>query len=73
MYVEFLEFISSQGIWSLLSFILIFYILRAQEKRDEKQEVREKNYQKFLTSFDKHLDQMHVDIKELKKKMNRNR
>lgn len=31
-----------QGIWAVLSIFLIFYILRAQEKRDQRQEEREK-------------------------------
>ena len=31
----------SQGIWAVLFVALLFYILRSQEKRDEKQEERE--------------------------------
>lgn len=38
------ELATTQGIWALLSVALIFYILRAQEKRDAKQEEREKLY-----------------------------
>lgn len=64
---DFLEFIYSQGIWTFLSFILIFYILKSQEKRDYKQEIREESYQKFLISFDRQLNQIHEEIKELKK------
>ncbi|MCD3216326.1 BhlA/UviB family holin-like peptide, partial [Clostridium botulinum] len=35
---EILKLASSQGIWAALSVVLIFYILKAQEKRDLKQE-----------------------------------
>lgn len=45
---ELLKLASSQGIWAALSVALIFYILKAQEKRDTKQEEREKNYQAII-------------------------
>ncbi|MCY6354390.1 BhlA/UviB family holin-like peptide [Clostridium sp. ZS2-4] len=45
---ELLKLASSQGIWAALSVALIFYILKAQEKRDLKQEEREKNYQDII-------------------------
>lgn len=40
-----------QGTWAILSICLIFYILRAQEKRDQRQEEREKNYQNIITQI----------------------
>lgn len=42
---------TSQGIWATLSVILIIYILKAQEKRDLKQEEREKNYQVLISNL----------------------
>nr|KEI07970.1 putative UviB [Clostridium novyi B str. NCTC 9691]KEI11402.1 putative UviB [Clostridium novyi B str. ATCC 27606] len=45
---EILKLASSQGIWAALSVALIFYILKAQEKRDGKQELREVNYQSII-------------------------
>ncbi|MCD3218176.1 hypothetical protein G8S55_13395 [Clostridium botulinum C] len=45
---EILKLASSQGIWAALSVALIFYILKAQEKRDSKQELREVNYQNII-------------------------
>jgi beta-lactamase regulating signal transducer with metallopeptidase domain len=47
---------TSQGIWATLAIILIFYILKAQEKRDEKQELREKNYQKIILKLTKEFE-----------------
>ncbi|WP_346867075.1 BhlA/UviB family holin-like peptide [Clostridium sp. UBA1353] len=41
----------SQGIWAVLSIFLLFYILKAQEKRDMKQEEREKNYQDIIAKL----------------------
>lgn len=45
---EVLKIATSQGVWAALSVVLIFYILKAQEKRDIRQEEREKNYQNIL-------------------------
>jgi len=45
---EVMKIAMSQGIWAVLSISLLFYILRTQEKRDEKQEEREKNYQEII-------------------------
>ncbi|WP_346898285.1 BhlA/UviB family holin-like peptide [Clostridium sp. UBA7503] len=48
---EILKAALSQGIWAVLSIFLLFYILKAQEKRDMKQEEREKNYQDIITKL----------------------
>ncbi|MCD3199020.1 BhlA/UviB family holin-like peptide, partial [Clostridium botulinum] len=48
---EILKLASSQGIWAALSVVLIFYILKAQEKRDLKQEQREENYQRIIKNL----------------------
>jgi len=48
---ELLKVATSQGIWALLSMWLLFYILKAQEKRDLKQEEREKKYQEIISKL----------------------
>ncbi|WP_026883215.1 BhlA/UviB family holin-like peptide [Clostridium akagii] len=47
---------TSQGIWATLSIMLVFYILKTQEKRDLKQELREKNYQKIILKLTKEFE-----------------
>ena len=44
----FLDAAASNGVWAALSLALIFFILRAQERRDTKQDEREQNYQKII-------------------------
>lgn len=41
----------SQDIWKVLSIFLLFYILRAQEKIDQKKEERENNYQNIISQL----------------------
>ncbi len=53
---DLMKLATSQGIWATLAIILIFYILKAQEKRDEKQELREKNYQKIILKLTKEFE-----------------
>ncbi len=48
---EILRLASSQGIGAILAIGLIFYILKAQEKRDVMQEEREKNYQNIISNL----------------------
>ena len=48
---EIIKLASSQGIWAALSIILIFYILKTQEKRDLKQEEREKKFQEIISNL----------------------
>lgn len=63
METEVLKLASSQGIWAALSVALIFYILKAQEKRDLKQEEREKSYQDIITKL---TDKLNI-IEDVKK------
>ncbi len=59
----------SQGIWAVLFVALLFYILRSQEKRDEKQEEREANYRELLTDLSHTLDiveSIQNDINQIK-------
>lgn len=64
---EILRLVSSQGIWAVLSFILIYYILKAQEQRDLKQDQREKNYQDIISNLTNKFELIHSDLDELKK------
>lgn len=48
---EILKIATSQGVWAVLSVVLIFYILKAQEKRDVRQEKREKSYQAIISKL----------------------
>jgi hypothetical protein len=69
---ELIKMASSQGIWSVITVFLIFYILKNQEKRDVKQDEREKNYQdiiKQLTEKFEILDDIKSNIEEIKSKL----
>lgn len=66
----------SQGIWAVLSIFLLFYILKAQEKRDMKQEEREKNYQDIITKLtDKFdiVDEVKKDVEDIKQYVMKNK
>lgn len=66
---EILKAASTQGIWAVLSISLLFYILKAQEKRDLKQEDREKRYQEIIEILSDKLnliDDIKKDILEIK-------
>ncbi|BCZ45861.1 phage-like protein [Clostridium gelidum] len=70
---ELIKTAATQGIWVLLSCVLIVYILKAQETRDLKQEQREKSYQeiiKQLTDKLNTLDIINSTINEIKNKIN---
>jgi len=66
---EILKTALSQGIWAVLSIFLLFYILKAQEKRDMKQEEREKNYQDIITKLTNKfdiVDEVKKDVEDIK-------
>lgn len=66
---DLLKLASSQGVWAALSVGLIFYILKAQETRDTRQEEREKNYQQIiseLTNEFKVVENIHENVKDIK-------
>ncbi len=70
MEAEILKMALSQGIWAVLSVFLLFYILKAQEKRDEKQEEREKNYQEIISKITDKLmiiEEVKKDVEDIKK------
>lgn len=67
---EFINIVSTNVTWAGLSVALIFYILRQQEKRDEKSEKRETKYQEIITNITENvatkedINNMKKDIKE---------
>ncbi|ERK28958.1 BhlA/UviB family holin-like peptide [Clostridium intestinale] len=66
---QILKLASTQGIWAVLSFILIYYIVKTQEKRDIRQEERETNYQDIINKLTDKLnilDDIQEDIKDIK-------
>lgn len=60
------DIIASQGIWTLLSFLLIYYILKEQEKRDLIQNARELQYQELISNLTSKFDLLHSDIQYFK-------
>lgn len=73
---ELLKLASSQGIWASLCVGLIFYILKAQEKRDINQENREKSYQyilKELTEKFNIIEGVKNDVKDIKEFISKNK
>lgn len=63
------ELAATQGIWAALSVVLIFYILKQQEKRDLRQEEREKSYQGIITQLTGNLsivEEVKKDVEEIK-------
>lgn len=48
---ELLQYFAPDGVWAVLSGFLIFYILKDQTKRDERQDERDKNYQKIIQNL----------------------
>ena len=65
----FLDAAASNGVWAALSLALIFFILRAQERRDAKQDEREQNYQKIIEKLTQKLHiitDMREDIEKIR-------
>ena len=71
MELEVIKVAASQGIWAVLSIILIFFILKNQEKRDAIQIDREEKYQKIIEILSSKLeliDDIKKDIEQIKNK-----
>ena len=64
----FMELVSGQGIWTALSIILIFYILKKEEKRDQVQADREASYQEIINGLTTRLNVV-LEIKDILQKM----
>ncbi len=65
----FLDAVASNGVWAALSLALIFFILRAQERRDAKQDEREQNYQKIIEEL---TQKLHI-ITDMREDIEKNR
>lgn len=52
---EILQAALTQGVWAGLAVGLILYNLKAQEKRDERQDLRESNYQTIILKLSEQL------------------
>lgn len=76
-FTKLVEIFAPEGVWAVLSLILIFYIIRRQEKRDErqyermekkeaKQDAREKKYMDSIAKLTEGMN----DIAEIKKLLN---
>lgn len=66
---DILKIAASQGVWTLLSFLLILFILRNQERLDNRQNEREERYQNVIISLTNQLNitqEIKDDIKEIK-------
>ncbi|WP_286911113.1 BhlA/UviB family holin-like peptide [Clostridium sp. UBA1652] len=66
---ELIKMALSQGIWSVLSIFLIFYILKKQDERDLKQAEREEKYQSIIDNLSTKLsviDTIKTNIDEIK-------
>ncbi|MDD4700344.1 MAG: BhlA/UviB family holin-like peptide, partial [Oscillospiraceae bacterium] len=59
-----------EGVWAVLSLVLIFYIIKNQEKRDTRQDERDKKYQNIIENLSKLLREMNEIKNILDKKLN---
>ncbi len=69
---EVLKIAVNQGLWAVLFVVLLFYILKQQEKRDKKSEEREGKYQDIINKLtDKFsiLEDVKKDVAEVKNKI----
>lgn len=67
-----LKMAMQQGMWAVLFVVLLFYVLKEQEKRDKKAEEREGKYQEIigkLTDKFSILEDVKKDIEEVKIKI----
>ena len=68
---ELINIVSTQGVWAILSFILIFYILKAQEQRDNKQEEREEKYQNIIAQLTERFQVIYSEVQDIKEILKR--
>ena len=64
----FMELVSGQGIWTALSIMLIFYIIKKEENRDQKQEQREAKYQEIIDGLSTKLNVV-MEVKDILQKL----
>ena len=68
------ELAATQGIWAALSVVLIFYILKQQEKRDISQDQRERKYQDVIANLTGNLNvvqEVKKDVEDIKEYLRR--
>lgn len=63
-FMELAKMFAPEGVWAILSLVLIFYIIKAQAKRDLRQDERDKNYQGIILDLSDALKDL-KDIKEM--------
>lgn len=63
-FMELVKLFAPEGVWAILSLVLIFYIIKAQAKRDLRQDERDKNYQNIILDLSEALKDL-KDIKEM--------
>jgi len=61
-----LSYFSAEGVWAVLSAILIFHIANDRRKRDERQALREENYRAVIAELTASLKDV-AEIKEMLK------
>jgi len=66
-----LTYFSAEGIWAILSVFLIFYIIKDQDKRDERQDLREEKYQDIIAGLTASLKDV-AEIKDMLKQKLKN-
>jgi membrane protein implicated in regulation of membrane protease activity len=66
---DFITSFAPEGVWAILSLILIFYIIKGQEKRDERQDTRDAKYQSTIADLAKALQDMGEIKKILERKL----
>ena len=66
-----LTYFSAEGIWAILSVFLIFYIIKDQDKRDERQDLREEKYQDIIAGLTTSLKDV-AEIKDMLKQKLKN-
>lgn len=67
------ETAASQGIWVLLFVFLFLYTIKRYEHMEEKQDLREQEYQNLINCLTQNfaiLSTIHEDIAEIKTKLN---
>ena len=61
---DFIDYFAPEGVWAVLSLVLIFYIIKNQEKRDSRQDERDKKYQIIIENLSNALQYMN-EIKKI--------
>lgn len=56
----------SQGFGYALFVCLLFYVLKQQEKRDEKADAREEKYQSIISDLSEKYSEISKDVKDIK-------